>query len=175
MTNSEAIYARFETLEESLAHCYFLLHERFIDDPPLAKFWLEAALDDLQHSSILRFCRERGILANVDVGISTADHVDILLDTVKKIISDPGLTIDEALYASLLMEASELDEAYEKLTRALAKDHLTLYETIRASLRTHHDRFANAATEFSSDQAYAEAFRAFGKAEKRALAQGMSL
>jgi hypothetical protein len=175
MTNSNAIYARFEALEERLAHCYFLLQERFINDPPLAKFWLEAALDELQHSSILRFCRERGILANVDVGFSTADHVDMLLDTVKKIVSDPGVTVDEAFYASMLMEGSELDETYEKLTRALLNDHLSIYEAIRASLRTHHDRFADAAAEFSNDQAYAEAFKAFGRAEKRALAQGVSL
>ena len=174
MTNSNAIYAGFEALEEHLAHCYFLLHQRFIEDPPLAKFWLEAALDELQHSSTLRFCSERGIFANVNVGVGTAEHVDMLLDTVKKIVSDPGLTIDETLFASLLMGASELDDAYEKLTRPLSNDGASLYEVIRASLRTHHDRFANGAAEFSNDQAYAEAFRAFGT-EKRALAQGMSL
>src|SRR2546422_5965539 len=88
MTNSNAIYAGFEALEEHLAHCYFLLHQRFIEDPPLAKFWLEAALDELQHSSTLRFCSERGIFANVNVGVGTAEHVDMLLDTVKKIVSD---------------------------------------------------------------------------------------
>ena len=38
MTNRRSmIYAKFEVFEEQLAHCYFMLHERFIANPPLAK------------------------------------------------------------------------------------------------------------------------------------------
>jgi len=47
MTKRAMIYAKFETLEEQLAHCYFLLHERFIANPPLARFWAEAAMADV--------------------------------------------------------------------------------------------------------------------------------
>ena len=172
MATSDAIYARFEALEERVAHCYFLLHERFIADPPLAKFWADAAVDELQHSSMLRFCREHGVRATIDVAGDAADHAAMLLNTVEGIVSNPTITIDEAFYASLLVESSELDEAYEKLTRPLAADHGLLYEAVRASLRTHHDRFADAAEQFSTDQAYAEAFRAFGKAEQRVLRKG---
>jgi len=45
MTTCKQIYARFEALEERLAHCYFTLHERFITNPPLARFW--AAIETL--------------------------------------------------------------------------------------------------------------------------------
>jgi hypothetical protein len=38
MANSDAIHARLQALEERLAHCHFLLHERFIDNPPLANY-----------------------------------------------------------------------------------------------------------------------------------------
>src|SRR5262249_58278265 len=55
MTQREAIYTRYEKFEEELAHCYFLLHERFISDPALARFWAEAAMDEMQHFSMLRF------------------------------------------------------------------------------------------------------------------------
>src|SRR6516225_6491872 len=67
MTKTETIYAKYERFEEQLAHCYFVLHERFIANPPLAKFWAEAAMDELQHFSILRFCRERGLMADVNI------------------------------------------------------------------------------------------------------------
>jgi hypothetical protein len=53
MTKLDYIYSKFEGLEEQVAHCYFLLQERFITNPPLAKFWAEAALEEMQHSSIL--------------------------------------------------------------------------------------------------------------------------
>src|SRR5207253_2229995 len=83
MTKREMIYTKFERFEEQLGHCYFLLHERFITNPPLARFWAEAAMDELQHQSILRFCRDRGLMADVDLDGSTAEHVEQLLETAK--------------------------------------------------------------------------------------------
>ena len=159
MTKREMIYAKFEGFEEQLAHCYFVLHERFIANPPLARFWAESAMDELQHQSILRFCRERGLMADVDLDASTAEHVEQLLETVKGIAEDPEVTVDEAFYASLLMESSEMDDVYEKLTRALGKDHPLLYEAIHASLRSHHASFADAVEQFSGDQGFVEAFK----------------
>ncbi len=91
MAKRNATYARFEALEERLAHCYFLLHERFIKNPPLAKFWAEAAMEELQHFSILRFCRERGVMAEVDVDLEAANNVEELLDTVKSIVAHASL------------------------------------------------------------------------------------
>ena len=159
MTKSEAIYKKFEGFEEQLAHCYFLLHEHFIANPPLARFWVDAAMDELQHHSMLRFCRERGLMVDVDFDSNTADHVEQLMETVKGIATNPELSIDEAFYASLLMESSELDEVYEKLTSALVKDHPLLFQTIRASLRSHHGAFVDAVEEFSGDRGFVEAFR----------------
>ncbi len=159
MTKSQMVYSKFEKFEEQLAHCYFLLHERFIANPRLAKFWAETAMEELQHHSILRFCRERGLMADVDLDPNAAEHVEQLLDTVKSILSDPEVTIEEAFYASLLMETSELEDAYEKLTGVLAKDHRLLFEAIHASLRSHHSSFADAAEEFCADQGIAQAFK----------------
>ena len=170
MTKVDAMYSKFETFEEQLAHCYFVLHERFITNPPVARFWAEVAMDELQHSAILRFCRERGLtVTDYEVAPGMIEHIDDLLDTAKDITNDPEVTIDEAFYASLLMESSELDNIYEKLTAALAKDHLLLYQAIHANLRGHYDNFADGVDEFSGDKGLAEAFRAFGKAEKRSL------
>jgi hypothetical protein len=157
------IYARFEGFEEQLAHCYFMLHERFIANPPLAKFWAETAMEELQHSSILRFCRERSLLADMDIDYKTTDHVEELLDTVKGIVADPEVSVDEAFYASLLMESSELEDVYEKLIGPLAKDHRLLFDAIHASLRSHHEGFADAAEKFCGDRGFAEAFRNMGR------------
>jgi hypothetical protein len=159
MTKQETLYAKFEGFEEQIAHCYFMLHERFIANPPLARFWAEAAMDELQHCSILRFCRERKLMPDVNLDPKVAEHVEQLLATVKGLAADPEVSIEEAFYASLLMESSELDETYEKLTAGLAKDHPLLYEAIHSSLRSHHGAFADAAEQFSLDRGFAEAFK----------------
>ena len=164
MTQRETLYAKFEGFEEQIAHCYFLLHERFIANRPLARFWAEAAMDELQHCSILRFCRERGLMADVKIEARVAEHVEQLLDTVRGLAADPEVSVEEAFYASLLMESSELDETYEKLTAGVAKDHPLLYEAIHASLRSHHGAFADAAEKFSGDAGFAEAFKNLGRA-----------
>lgn len=158
MTATETTYARFEALEERLAHCYFLLHERFVTDPQLAAFWVEAAMDELQHSSLIRFCRERSIMADCDIGPDVADRVVQLVDDVATIVRNPGVTIQEAFYASLLIESSEIDDVFDKLTASLRKDHLLLHHAIQTSLRLHHTKFAEAAGQFLDDPAYVEAF-----------------
>src|SRR5262249_57896616 len=89
MTKRQMLYAKFEAVEEQLAHCYFLLHERFISNPPLAKFWSETAIDELQHQSILRFCRERGLMPDVEADIKMTDRIAALLETVKRLAEDP--------------------------------------------------------------------------------------
>ena len=110
MTKTDRTYARFEAFEEQLAHCYFLLHERFIANPPLAKFWADSAMEELEHFSMLRFCREKGLTAEVELDIEAADHIEQLLEMTKSIVNEPDVSIDDAFYASLLMESSEIDE-----------------------------------------------------------------
>ena len=159
MTKTETIYAKFEGFEEELAHCYFLLQGRFIANPPLARFWIDAAMDELQHCSILRFCRERGLMSDANIDTKMANHVEELLGVLKGIAADSEVSIDEAFYASLLMESSEMEEAYEKLTAGLAKDHRLLFEAIHASLRAHHNSFAAAVERFSGDRGFIDAFK----------------
>lgn len=170
MTNRD-VYARFEALEEQVAHCYFIFYERFIANTPLAKFWAEAALDELQHASILRFCREHQLFANIDVDTAVADKIDQLLDTVKDVVSRPKISPDEAFSGALLIESSELDETYEKLTRPLAQAHLILYQAIQTNLRLHHYNFSEAAAEFCIDKAFPEAFRGLARMEQRTLVE----
>ena len=116
-------------------------------------------MEELQHFSILRFCCERGLMKELDLDPEVAGNIEDLLETVKGIVSESDVSVDEAFYAALLMESSELDEVYEKLSHALAKEHPLLYETIHASLRSHLDSFADGAAEFCSDRGFVEGFR----------------
>jgi hypothetical protein len=162
MTQREAVYTKYEKFEEELAHCYFLLHERFIADPPLARFWAEAAMDELQHFSILRFCRERRLMADVELGGTTTHNIEDLLETVKSIVADPTVTVEEAFYASLIMESCELDDIYERLVRGLERDHPLLYQAIHASLQSHLRQFSEGAERFCKNRGFVEAFRNMG-------------
>jgi hypothetical protein len=166
MTQADTLHARFETIETKLAYAYFLLHQRFLENAFLSRFWAEVAMEELQHASVLRFCRRHHLTNEVDIDLAAAGRVEDLLNVVKRIVVNPDVTIDEAFYASLLMESSELDEIYRKLTLPLARDHRLLYEALESSLRLHHDRFAHAAQEFLSDRAYVDAFRNLIKTQK---------
>jgi len=159
MTQREALYTRYEKFEEELAHCYFLLHERFIADPPLARFWAEAAMDELQHFSVLRFCRERGVMVESEPAAATTRNIEDLLETVKGILSDPAITVEEAFFASLLIESSELEEIYEGLTKGLERDHPLLYQAIHAKLGSHYGGFREGAERFCKDRGFIQAFQ----------------
>ena len=162
MTQREAIYAKYEKCEEELAHCYFLLHERFIKDPPLARFWAEAAMDEMQHFSMLRFCREHNVMTDDAPDLITTGKIEDFLETVKSLVADPEISVEEAFYASLLMESSELEEIYERLIAGLQKDHPLLYQGIHASLHAHYGQFREAAERFCKDCGFIEAFRNLG-------------
>jgi hypothetical protein len=162
MTQREAIYARYEKCEEELAHCYFVLHERFIADPLLARFWAEAAMDEMQHFSMLRFCREHGVMTDDAPDLKTTGNIEDLLETVKSLVADLEISVEEAFYASLLMESSELEEIYKRLTGGLERDHPLLYQAIHASLQSHYGEFREAAERFCKDRGFIEAFRNLG-------------
>ena len=168
---SQDLYAKFEALEEEVAHCYFVFHERFLSNPPLAKFWVDAALDEMQHASILRFCREHKLFGKVDDAPGVASKIDGLLDVLRDAAGKAKITVDEAFGAALVVESSELDEAYEKLTRPIVQAHLLLYEAIQSNLRLHHYNFAEAAERFCRDKTYAEAFTSLAKTDRRLFAE----
>ena len=159
MRQSETTYSRFEAIEAQIAHCYFLFHERFIRNPRFSQFWLEMALQELQHSAMLHFCREHACVAETDINVNAARKAEQLLDVIKGVATDPDVSMDEALYASLLVESSELEDVYEKLTTALKDHNELLYKTLHKDLLAHQDRFADAAAEFASRPALVRAFK----------------
>src|SRR5215831_3682912 len=127
-------YGRFEGIEAQIAHCYFLFHERFKLNPRFSRFWLEMALQELQHSAILHFCREHACMAEVDINVSASRDIEQLLGVIRGVATDPNVSMDEALYASLLIESSELEVVYEKLTSALKDYNELLYKTMHKDL-----------------------------------------
>jgi len=168
---SQDVYTKFEALEEAVAHCYFVFHERFLFNAPLAKFWIDAALDEMQHASILRFCREHELLGQLDDARDMAEKIDGLLDGLRDAAGKSKISIDETFAAALIVESSELDDAYQKLTRPLVTAHLMLYEAIQSNLRLHHYNFAEAAEQFCRDKTYAEAFTQLARTDRRLFAE----
>src|SRR5438034_5461135 len=101
MSNKLELYTRIEGYEHQLAHVYIGFSGRFKDRPAIAKFWSEVALEEMQHGSILRFCREHGHLSGNFIEELTCEHIENLLETVASVARKPDLTVAEAFYASL--------------------------------------------------------------------------
>jgi hypothetical protein len=117
------------------------------------------ALQELQHSAMLHFCREHACMAEADINVNAARNVEQLLDVIKGVATDPDVSMDEALYASLLVESSELEDVYETLTTALRDHNELLYKAMHKDLQAHQDTFAGAAAEFASRPALVRAFK----------------
>ena len=159
MIRTETTYSRFEAIEAQIAHCYFLFHERFIRNPRFSQFWLEMAMQELQHSAMLQFCREHACMGDADVNVNASRNIEQLLDVIKGVATDPDVSMDEALHASLLIESSELEDVYEKLTAAVKDHNELLYRAMHKDFQAHQEAFAEAAAEFASRPALARAFR----------------
>jgi hypothetical protein len=166
MTKCADIYTKFENFETHLAYCYLLLQKRFSSHPRLASFWSHAAIDELHHCSILRFCREQERMTDVDIDREVIRRIEDVLDIVRDIATDPELSIDEAFYAAFLVESSEMDDFYEEMSSVLTEAQPLLLDNIQASLRSHHEAFAVAAEEFCCNKTFAEAFRSLSKCHR---------
>jgi hypothetical protein len=137
MIRSETTYRRFEAIEAQIAHCYFLFHERFIRNPRFSQFWLEMAMQELQHSAMVQFCREHACMGDADVNVNASRNIEQLLDVIKGVATDPDVSMDEALHTSLLIESSELEDVYEKLTDAVKDHNELLYRAMHKDFQAH--------------------------------------
>jgi hypothetical protein len=159
MTDKTEVYSRFERFERSMALTYMRMHRRYMDNHPLASFWMHAALDEVQHASILRFCRDNHAFCLEDLDAHIADRIEDLLASVSAVFGREDLTLKEGFYAALLIEASELDEVYTVLAGGLAHRFPDIYRTVQKQIDRHHEHFASAAERFIEDAAFAAAFR----------------
>jgi hypothetical protein len=168
MTREVELYTQYETFEEKLARVYRDLHDRFIDNAELAQFWLDMSYEELRHAAVLRLCREQGCFTPDRIDSSAAERIEGLVRTVTSVANSPDLTIPEAFYASLLVEASELDDVYSHLIRGLVPESREAYNAVHDNLATHHEKFAVAAEKFLHDPAFVAAFRNLAKRDSPA-------
>jgi hypothetical protein len=167
MTGKAELYRRFERFERNMALIYLRMHRRFIDNPPLASFWMHAALDEVQHASILRFCRENHAFALKELSTGTVERIEDLMASVSAVFGREDLTLKEAFYAALLIEASELDDVYAGLTSGLADRYPDIYKNVQNQVSRHHKHFALAAERFVEDRSFALAFRNLAKTHEK--------
>lgn len=159
MATNSTIYTWLEGFEEGVADIYFGFHQKFIQNPRLAKFWMEAALEELQHTSILRFCCENQLFSPVEINKTDTGRVTEMFEMVNVLANAPDLTVDLTFFAALIMESSGIEKIFRQLIQALAANHYVLYTAIEGSLRSHHEAFAQAALAFADDPALANSFR----------------
>jgi hypothetical protein len=117
------------------------------------------AMQELQHSAMLQFCREHACMAEADINADALRKTEQLLDVIKGVATDRDVSMDEALYGALMVESSELEDVYEKLTSMLKDHNELLYKAVHKDLQAHQDAFAEAAEEFASRPALVRAFK----------------
>ena len=153
------MYLWLEGVEELVSDVYFRFQQKFSQNPRQARFWIEAALEELHHASMLRFCRERRLFSHMKINGTDIERVTATHEIVTSLASAPDLTIDLALFAGLQVQSSGLYRIFIQLIHALAANHTTLFTALETSLRGRHEAFADAVLAFLGDQRLARSFR----------------
>lgn len=161
--NTAAIYETFEGFEMQAADLYVVISRRFAEHARLSWFWAEMALEELEHSSMLRLCREYGLVDDDGVNDALLGSIRDVLKRAAAAGARPGLTVTEAFRLALEIESCELERAYEKLTRPLYRPYPFLQEALHQGMRDHQRRFAKAIIEFSDDPTLAEHFETLAR------------
>ena len=115
-------------------------------------------MDEMYLASILRFCRESLIFSAERVDNAAVEEIQELLATVNAVVRSPDVSLKEIFYAALLIESSAVNEIYRQLTNGLAEKHGAMYRNIRARLRSHHERFAEATRSFLGETDFGDVF-----------------
>lgn len=155
-----AVYWGFETLERKAAEIYFELRKRFSAQPRAAVFWREVGCEELEHAEVLRYCREHHLFNAGGVTAEQALRIEAAMRGALDTISKPGLTLTQAFEIALMLESSEIDEIYEKLTFKLHSPYPFLRDAFQANYRDHLMRFARSARSFGVDLQIIDGFKA---------------
>jgi len=103
-----------ESLEESMAHFYDLLHLRTVRDPPTAAFFSRMRDEELSHRDLVRY-QQRVLFRSPQRGTNLPDFdeqgLEKTLRAVEGLIADSaGLTLEQALAGSLRIERDATEQ-----------------------------------------------------------------
>ncbi len=145
---SVQIYEIAESLEERVSKIYFGFADRFVNLSRLRRFWREVGFEELVHAATVRACREEGLFCDEEVTVERMKAIAGLIKEVETAASDPSLTPDEAFTIAFRIESSDIDSAYEILTRRRYVPYTFLQQASKCNYHDHILRFARAADQF---------------------------
>ncbi len=157
MTTTQ-IYEIAESYEDRVSKIYFGFADRFIQVSRLCHFWREVAFEELVHAATVRACSEQGLFCHQEITSERMQAIGDLLQEMEGAASDPALTPDAAFSIAFQIESSDIDDAYEILTRKRHIPYSFLQQAARNGYHDHILRFARAANEFCEGTVTAQRF-----------------
>jgi len=138
MTNPKWTYQQFVTFEEQAAAIYLQMASRFSpEEPELALFWLDMAMQEKQHAGLLQFCIAEELFATVLPSDKEIRGTAALFDSLLRRAGNPDLTVAEAFRIATEMELSEVNAIYDRLTTPVHASTYLLRRKIATSLQDH--------------------------------------
>jgi Rubrerythrin len=142
-------YGRFIEFEERAATVYVRLASRFAsDNPELAAFWLDMAMEEKQHAALLQFCLAETWFAPHLPGEAEIRKFAAVFRELEKRSADRDLSQDEAFEMACELEGSEVNAIYCHLTTPLHASLYLLKKKIATSPFDHIGHLADAGKKF---------------------------
>ena len=155
-------------LEERVGHLYVLFYRRFADLPGVADLWWEMALEEHEHSGILKMVK-----ALADPAASVRDirprlrPLQALIRTCERDATGIA-SLREALAIAVRLERSELDRLGRDTMRGIAHDVPVIPRSAFAPHEAHLDRLTRTVRKFGGEEVLREAWALSPEARGRA-------
>jgi rubrerythrin len=144
----ESVYREFVQFEERAAAIYLRLASRFSQELQISSFWLEMAMHEKQHASLVQICLCESLFAP---DLPTATEIQKLaafFEQLETRAADPNLTLQEGFALAIELEASEVNTIYCRLTEAVQDSMYLLRRKIATRFPEHIDTLIEGAKRF---------------------------
>jgi hypothetical protein len=145
-------------LEERVGHLYVLFYRRFADLPGVADLWWEMALEEHEHSGILKMVK-----ALADPAARVRDirprlrPLQALIRACERHATGIA-SLREALAIAVQLERSELDRLGRDTMRGIARDVPVIPRSAFAPHEAHLDRLTRTVRKFGGEEVLREAW-----------------
>jgi hypothetical protein len=145
----QGTYERFIEFEDRAATIYVCLASRFAkENPELGAFWLDMAIEENQHATLLQFCvAEKWFAPNLP-GDAEIHKFDAAFSEFGKRATG-RLSKDDAFALAAELEGSEINVIYYYLTTPLHESLYLLKKKIASSPFDHIGHLAEAGKKFN--------------------------
>ena len=155
-------------LEERVGHLYVLFYRRFADLPGVADLWWEMALEEHEHSGILKMVK---VLADPAARVRDIRPRLRPLQALIRACERRAAGIEslrEALAIAVQLERSELDRLGRDTMRGIARDVPVIPRSAFAPHEAHLDRLTRTVRKFGGEEVLREAWALRPEARDRA-------